>query len=189
MPWLCRTATSTTTSLRRARWWRLLNLGASVMNINIVKGDDAAVSPRRQRGRTPVHRLAAEGTGSQLRRCRVPEVGQEGRARSAKTRKQPDPAAGDRNHRAGNSRRRSISSVPARPRTHREDLPMAGGSSRKLPGLVENVTAGVLDAGGVVQRPLSSALCADRWTGWEPELVEQNPGQMAVAVEAGPEEL
>ena len=38
MLWPCRTATSTTTSPRRARWWRLLNLGASVMNINIVKG-------------------------------------------------------------------------------------------------------------------------------------------------------
>jgi len=38
----------------------LLNLGASVMNINIVKGTTAAVPARRQRGRASVHGFAAE---------------------------------------------------------------------------------------------------------------------------------
>src|SRR5229473_374044 len=45
----------------------LLNLGASVMNINIVKGTTASFLSRCQRRRAPIHRLAAEGIGFELR--------------------------------------------------------------------------------------------------------------------------
>ncbi len=55
----------------------LLNLGASVMNINIVKGQYPHVHPRRERGRKPVHRCPAEGTRSQLRRSRGLQAWQE----------------------------------------------------------------------------------------------------------------
>ena len=59
----------------------LLNVGASIMNINIVKGAHLDLQPRHRGGRQPVHGCHPEGPEPLLRAGREPEEGRAGGGR------------------------------------------------------------------------------------------------------------
>ncbi len=102
----------------------LLNLGASVMNINIVKGT------------TPLFPRDVSVGGHQYTDSLQKEL-------------EADPAAGHRNHCAGNSE--DVRFLPGQRgrRAYRKDLPCGRFVEGAGPG--GSVAAGVLDAGGVVK--------------------------------------
>ena len=81
----------------------LLNIGASVMNINIVRGGIPLFTRDVQRRRQPVHRRAAEGTGPELRGCRAAEEGRE-RCRRHRRAEAADSALRLRHSDPGNSK-------------------------------------------------------------------------------------
>jgi excisionase family DNA binding protein len=104
------------------------------------EGHDAVVPARRQRGRAPVYGFSAEGTRSELRRCREAEAGRESRD-GERGRESADPATGDRDHRAGNPEDLRLLPGERRGRAHREDLP--GGRFGQGAGIDGSVAAGI----------------------------------------------
>ena len=94
----------------------LLNVGASIMNINIVKGAHLDLQPRHRGGRQPVHRRHPEGPEPLLR----PGRGAEEAARAWRAAPgEPAPRSCRRSPRTSRSRSRrpSTSSRPRAPRT------------------------------------------------------------------------
>ena len=77
----------------------LLNVGASIMNINILKGATSIFNRDIAVGRQPVHRRHPEGPQPLLRAGRGPEAGRAGRGGGAGE-PPPDPPGGLGEHRA-----------------------------------------------------------------------------------------
>ena len=123
----------------------LLNLGASVMNINIVKGTtplfprDVSVGGHQYTDSLQKELdLSFEDAESLKLGNKVGTVSEDAKA--------ADPAAGDRNHRAGNSEDVRLLPGQRGGRAHREDL--SGGRFVESAGADGSFAAGVLDAGG-----------------------------------------
>ena len=126
----------------------LLNLGASVMNINIVKGT------------TPLFPRDVSVGGHQYTDSLQKELDLSFDDAEAlklghkvgtvqRRRQDADPAAGDRNYRAGDPEDVRLLPRQRGGRAHREDLP--GGRFLESSGAGGSVAPGVLDAGGTVQ--------------------------------------
>ncbi len=112
----------------------LLNIGASVMNINIVRGGVAAVYARRFGGRKSIYRRAAERTGPELRGRRAAEEGRS-RGRRGRGASRHDSALGFRHPDPGNSEDFRFLPGHGERRKHPANL-LAGGTAR-VPGLVD----------------------------------------------------
>ena len=126
----------------------LLNLGASVMNINIVKGTtplfprDVSVGGHQYTDSLQKELdLSFDDAESLKLGNKVGTVSEDAEA--------ADPAAGDRDHRAGNSEDLRFLPGQRGRRAYRKDLP--GGRLVKGAGPGGSVAAGILDAGGVVE--------------------------------------
>jgi hypothetical protein len=123
----------------------LLNLGASVMNINIVKGTtplfprDVSVGGHQYTDSLQKELdLSFDDAESLKLGNKVGTVSEDA--------KHADPAAGDRDHRAGNSEDVRLLPRQRGGRAHREDL--SGGRFVEGAGPGGSVAAGVLHAGG-----------------------------------------
>ena len=155
----------------------LLNLGASVMNINIVKGTtplfprDVSVGGHQYTDSLQKELDLSFDDAESLK------LGQQS-GHHAGRRKNADPTAGHRNYRAGNSEDIRLLPRQRSGRAHRENL--SGRRFGQGSGSGGSSAPGVLNAGRVVQSVSESTGSGGQAPG--AELVEQNAGQLAVAV-------
>ena len=122
----------------------LLNLGASVMNINIVKGTTPLFPRDVSVGGHQYTDSLQKELDLNFRGCREAEAGREGRD-GERGCESADPAAGDRNHRAGNSEDVRLLPGQCGGRAHRKNL--SGRRFGKGAGIDGSVAAGIFHAG------------------------------------------
>ncbi len=126
----------------------LLNLGASVMNINIVKGTTPLFPRDVSVGGHQYTDSLQKELDLSFDDAEVAEAGQES-GHGQRRREDADPAAGDRNHRARNSEDVRLLPRQRGGRAHREDLP--GGWIVEGARTGGSLAPGVFDAGGDLQ--------------------------------------